>query len=142
MSFGDLTYHPLFVEWFTTLMDDDIEVGGEVQALLDALERHGPALGDPEVHPVVTSRLGLRALRRTPPTGVTPYADGAPVLRVLYGFARAPQAPIRAVVLLGGDKTGRGSKWYPPAVAEAESRLVTLANQRRWEVCTIKMRET
>lgn len=138
----DLSYHPLFTAWFTMVMDDDIEIGGEVQALLDALGRYGPALGGPEAHPVVTSMLGLRALRRTPATDVTPYADGPPVLRVLYGFARAPQAPIRAVVLLGGDKTGLGSRWYPPAVAEAESRLVALANQRRWEVCTIKMRET
>lgn len=62
----DLIYHPLFTAWFTKVMDNDSEIGGEVQALLDALERHGRSLGDPEAHPVVTSSLGLRALRRRP----------------------------------------------------------------------------
>jgi len=137
----DLSYHPLFIAWLTSLMEVSLEVGGEVQALLDALERHGQALGDPEAHAVVTSKLGLRALRRTPATDVTPYADRPPVLRVLYGFARPQRASIQAVILLGGDKTELGSRWYPPAVAEAESRLITFANRRRWDICTIKVRE-
>lgn len=68
----EVVYHPYFLEWFE-------------------LAVHGRELGDPESHPVVTSQLGLRALRRTPPTGVTPYAEGPPVIRILYGFV-APAA--------------------------------------------------
>jgi hypothetical protein len=44
------------------------------------------------------------------------------VLRVLYGFCRAG-AHEMAVVLVGGDKTTLGSRWYPPHVAEAQLRL-------------------
>jgi hypothetical protein len=39
--------------------------------------------------------LGLRALRRTPPTAVTPYAEGPPVIRFLYGFAAPIQQELR-----------------------------------------------
>jgi hypothetical protein len=81
----EVVYHPYFLEWFEELVDVDVEVAGEIHALIDALAAHGRELGDPESHPVVTSRLGLRALRRTPPTGVTPYTQGPPVIRVLYG---------------------------------------------------------
>lgn len=42
---------------------------------------------------------------RTRPTGVTPYAEGPPVLRLLYGFVQGSQEPVQAVLLLGGDKT-------------------------------------
>lgn len=79
----EVIYHPYFLEWFEELVDVNIEVAGEIQALIDALAAHGRDLGDPESHPVVTSRLGLRALRRTPPTSVTPYAEEPPVMRVL-----------------------------------------------------------
>ncbi|MDQ2727953.1 MAG: hypothetical protein M3Y91_08860 [Actinomycetota bacterium] len=128
----ELAYHPGFVRWFAQLADVDIEIAGEVQALVDALSEHGLDLGDPESHPVVTSSMGLRALRRTPPTAQTPYAIGPPVLRILYGFAAPPAEPLRAVLLFGGDKTRLGSRWYPPAVAEAERRLTILAGQLRW----------
>jgi hypothetical protein len=52
------------VEWFEALVEADVEIAAEVQALVDALEEFGADLGDPESHPVVTSRLGLRSLRR------------------------------------------------------------------------------
>ena len=88
----------------------DIEIAGEIQALIDALAARGRELGHPESHPVVTSRLGLRALRRTPPTSVTPYADGPPVIGVLYGFVAPVRGQLRAVLLLGGDKTDLGNR--------------------------------
>ena len=122
----EVVHHPYFLEWFEELIDVDIEVAGEIQALIDALAAHGRELGNPESHPVVTSRLGLRALRRTPPTGVTPYAEGPPVIRVLYGFAAPVQREVRAVLLLGGDKTDLGNRWYPTNLAETERRLTGL----------------
>lgn len=116
------------------MVEEDIGVAGEVQALIDALGRHGRDLGDPESHPVVTSTLGLRALRRTPPTNVTPHAERPPVIRILYGFVRPATGEVRAVLLLGGDKTQLGNRWYPANLAEAERRLTVLAGQRNWRV--------
>lgn len=123
----------------TKLVQSDVEVGGEVQALIDALEEHGTALGDPESHAVVTSSLGLRTLRRTPPTTPTPYSTGPPVLRVLYGFAAPPVQPLKAVLLLGGDKTTLGSRWYPPAISEAERRLIVMTGQLGWRVVSVRV---
>lgn len=51
----EVVYHPHFLEWFGRLVHADMEVAGDVQALIDALGAHGRALGDPESHPVVTS---------------------------------------------------------------------------------------
>lgn len=67
------------------------------------------------------------------PTKEVPYATGPPVIRVLYGFVTAG-SELRAVVLLGGDKTVLRSRWYPPAVAEAERRLVDLSGRKGWTI--------
>jgi hypothetical protein len=138
-AYVEVVQHPAFTEWMTKLVEADVEVGGEVQALIDALEEHGTALGDPESHPVVTSPLGLRTLRRTPPTTTTPYSTGPPVLRVLYGFAAPPAQPLNAVLLLGGDKTTLGSTWYPPAISEAERRLIVMTGQLGWHVVPMRL---
>ena len=127
----ELFYRPLFEQWYCQLLDEWEEIAGEVMALLSALEEFGADLGGPFSHPVKMSDCRLRALRRTPPTEVTPYAEDPPVLRILYGFAAASDG-IRAVVLYGGDKTELGNQWYPAAVAEAERRFVTLCGQKRW----------
>ena len=137
----DVEYHPGFALWLEEVVEMDVEVGGDLLALLGKLEEHGDRLGDPESHPVVTSSMGLRALRRTPSTDSTPYAVGPPVLRVLYGFARPPSRPVRAVVLLGGDKTARGNRWYPPAVAKAESRLAEHTRARGWRIVKLRAGE-
>ena len=125
MHVMEVRYHPLFERWLMELAEADEEIFGEVVALLTALETHGRDLDDErreESHPVVTSRYDMHALRRTPPTDVTPYAERPPVLRILYAVCRAPIGE-RAVVLLGGDKTELGNAWYPANVAEAEARL-------------------
>lgn len=121
----DVCYHPLFERWLVELTAADEEVFGEVMALLAALEMHGRDLDDEsreESHPVVTSRFDLHALRRTPPSEAAPYADGPPVLRILYAVCTRNSSEM-AVVLLGGDKTELGSHWYPVNVKEAEGRL-------------------
>lgn len=129
----EVVWHPLFGRWFHALLEATEEAAGDVMALLTALENHGTALGDPESHPVVTSQCRLRALRRTPPTTVTPHATRPPVIRVLYGFA-SNGSELEAVVLHGGDKTTLGSRWYPPAVLEAERRLVTYCGRMGWTI--------
>jgi len=101
-------------------------------ALLTALEEHGRDLDDEdreESHPVVTSRYDMHALRRTPPSESTPYADGPPVLRILYAICRTASGAERAVVLLGGDKTTLGNHWYPVNLNEAQARLENYCRQ-------------
>ncbi len=62
-------------------------------------------------HPIVTSRFELFALRRTPPTIYTPYADGPPVLRIPYVWFDIGGGGEVAVVMLVGDKTKLGNEW-------------------------------
>lgn len=133
MNAVEVLWHPLFRRWFEDLLEESPEIAGEIMALLAALEEHGTELGDPESHPVVTSGCRLRALRRTPPTDATPYAVDPPVLRVLYGFV-ADQGRLKAVALYGGDKTTLRNRWYPPAVLEAERRLVAMCGRMGWEI--------
>ena len=63
-----------------------MDLFGEVMALLRALEDYGHDIEgrQPEdaSHPIVTSRFRMFALRRTPPTVHTPYAEEPPVLRI------------------------------------------------------------
>ena len=130
----EIIYQSDFASWWMKTAHSDVEVAGDIQALIDALERHGKALGDPESHSVAISKLGLRALRRTPPTDVTPYAVDPPVIRVLYGFVDRGDGQLAAVLLLGGDKTKLQNDWYPSNVGEAERRLTILAGKEKWRI--------
>ena len=126
----EVYFHPLFDRWLRSLGDEDTddavdwwEVRTEIAALLMALETHGRNLGDPECHEVVSSRYDMHALRRTPPTPTTPYADTPPVLRLLFAFATGEQGTEVAIVLVGGDKARLGNRWYRPNVQRAQERL-------------------
>lgn len=128
----EVRYHPIFEAWLTDLAEGDDEIFGEVMALLSALELHGRDLDDEtrdESHPVVTARYDLHALRRTPPTQTTPYADSPPVLRIIYGCCTRPDGTDVAVVLLAGNKTALGNSWYPPNITEAQARLDNYTRQ-------------
>jgi len=128
----EVQYHPLFKRWLTELADGDEEIFGEVMALLVALEQHGRGLHDgtrDESHPIVTARYDLHALRRTPPSQSTPYAIGPPVYRVIYGYCTRHGGTDVAVVLTGGDKTTLGNHWYPPNIAESQTRLEQYTRQ-------------
>ena len=126
----DVYLHPLFDDWLQSLsgevIDDGVDwwdVRTDIAALLMALEKHGRDLGDPECHEVVSTRYDMHALRRTPPTETTPYAVSPPVLRLLFAFVTDDMGNEAAVVLIGGDKTQLGNRWYPPHVQRAEERL-------------------
>ncbi len=56
------------------------------------------------------------------------------MIRVLYGFVASVQREVRAVLLLGGDKTDLGNRWYPTNLAEAERRLTVFAAQQGWRI--------
>lgn len=96
-----------FITWWDTLTDKQQD---ELTGRIELLERHGPGLGRPVVDTITGSSLAnLKELRAR--------SDGAD-LRVLFIFD-----PLRrAVLLLGGDKTGQWSEWYQRAVPEAERR--------------------
>ena len=123
-------FHPVFASQYEELCSNTslLEVAGEVTQLIDSLERYGHAVEgvathDPS-HPVVTSRLAMFALRRTPPTHYTPYAISPPVIRVPYvWFTDIAQSDELAVVMLMGDKTDLGNNWYPAKVAYIENTL-------------------
>ena len=122
-------YHPAFARRYEWLCQQAAlqDIAGEVSQLLSALEEYGHEIEgeadeDPS-HPVVTAKVQMFALRRTPPTGVTPYADGPPVLRIPYVWFFGNDGEV-AVVMMIDDKTELGNRWYPHAVARIEGELI------------------
>ena len=120
----------MFADQITALCENPkaMDTAGEVMALLGALEEHGrdlegEATDDPS-HPIVVSRYHMFALRRTPPTAYTPYADAPPVIRIPYVWFVDGDGPEFAVVMLMGDKTRLGSYWYPAQVKKIEDQLI------------------
>ncbi len=125
----EVRLHPLFRRWLDELAEQEagevdwFEVYVEVMALIAALGEFGRELGDPESHPVVSTSYDIHALRRAPPTSTTPYADGPPVLRILYGFVTSNDGEEIAVVAVGGDKTALGNTWYQANLTRAQDRI-------------------
>ena len=129
-----VVYHPTFVRQLRELNavavaeDWYMELLGDVVALVRALEEHGHHIegyqpGDAS-HPIVTSRFELFALRPTPPTIYTPYADSPPVLRIPYVWFDVGDGGGVAVVMLVGDKTQLGNEWYPSVVRQIEGIMI------------------
>jgi hypothetical protein len=100
----DVEYTDQFGVWWESLDGDQQE---RVAAAVELLAEIGPGLGRPLVDTLVGARhANLKELR---PRGGH--------LRVLFAFD-----PRRvAVLLLGGDKSGRWSEWYRQAIPAAES---------------------
>ncbi len=90
-----------------------------IRAAVAVLEQHGPALGRPLVDTVHGSRhANMKELR---PLGSN--------IRVLFAFD-----PRRvAILLIGGDKTGRWTAWYkrmiPPADQLYDDHLESLRRE-------------
>ena len=93
-----------WVAWWDSLTEDEqVAVGRPIYLL----EVHGVALGDPYSSSIKGSSFALRELR-------TKY-QGRP-FRVFYAFDPKRQA----VLLIGGDKTGR-DRFYDEMVPVAET---------------------
>jgi hypothetical protein len=92
-----------FAAWYHGLSSDQSDA---VDAAVGTLEAKGPALGRPFVDTLHASRhANMKELR---PRGGN--------LRILFAFD-----PRRtAVLLLGGDKTGRWKEWYEEAIPVAD----------------------
>ena len=93
-----------YTTWYRGLTDAQRE---SVQTAVEALEVGGPALRRPFVGILASSRFpNMKELR--PPRGN---------LRIIFAFD-----PRRsAILLLGGDKTGRWEEWYERAIPKADS---------------------
>lgn len=96
----------LIRDWFGTL-DEDTQLN--VAAAIDLLAEEGPNLKRPFVGAIEGSRFrNMKELR--------PSSSGASEIRILFAFD-----PVRrAILLLGGDKRGRWSKWYKEAIPVAD----------------------
>lgn len=104
MAVWDIEVTDVFERWWDSLSDSERQ---DVRAAIDLLEVRGPALRFPHCSAVVTSRHNqMRELRIQ--------HQGRPY-RVLYAFD-----PKRmALILLGGDKTGK-DRWYEVNVPVAD----------------------
>jgi hypothetical protein len=92
-----------FEEWFTGLNDADTNA---VARVVDMLGMYGPTLPHPYSSSIIGASMALRELRIQ--------SQGRP-LRVFYAFD-----PLRrAVLLLGGDKTG-DKRFYETMIPRAE----------------------
>lgn len=96
-------YTDEFDEWFQEL---DEGAQDAVERAVEVLETDGPALGRPLVDTIKRSRhANMKELR---PIGTN--------IRVLFAFD-----PRRtAILLLGGDKTGRWNAWYSAMIPRAD----------------------
>jgi hypothetical protein len=93
-----------FREWYEDL---DMDEQGPIDAVVALLEECGVALGFPYTSAIEGTQYPLRELRIQ--------AKGRP-FRILYAFDLLRQA----VLLIGGDKTGR-DRFYEEFVPQAEA---------------------
>jgi hypothetical protein len=104
--------------WFESLTEEEQDA---VIAAVDVLEDRGPTLGRPLVDTIKQSRhKNMKELR--PPAGD---------VRILFAFD--PER--KAILLLGGDKSGSWNKWYDKNVPVADhlfdQHVASLKEQRR-----------
>lgn len=94
--------------WFNALSPADRALAS---AAIDLLRDRGPLLGRPVVDRITGSKLhNLKELR--------PGSTGTTEVRVLFVF----DPKRRAVLLVGGDKSGRWQDWYKTNIPLAEQR--------------------
>jgi hypothetical protein len=91
-----------FVSWSRGL---DAELRDKVVGAIERIVDRGPTLGRPDVGTIKGSRLHkLKEARIDRGT------------RVMFAF----DSNRNAVMLLGGDKTGKWNRWYPSKIRQAE----------------------
>jgi hypothetical protein len=99
----EVEYTDFFGKWYHDLSED---LQDKVTAVVELLEERGPALGRPACDTLEGGRNpNLKELR---PLGTN--------VRILFVFD-----PRRtAILLVGGDKTGRWNEWYNEMIPVAE----------------------
>jgi hypothetical protein len=92
-----------FEDWYDSLNEQDSDA---VYRVVGLLEKLGPCLGYPHSSAIEGSEYPLRELR---------VQSGGHPLRILYAFDPKRQA----VLLVGGDKTGK-DRFYEKTIPKAE----------------------
>ncbi|GAA1867790.1 type II toxin-antitoxin system RelE/ParE family toxin [Myceligenerans crystallogenes] len=105
-----------FRQWFNTL-DRDTKL--QLTDAIDLLAERGPQLGQPLVDRIEGSQLhNMKELR--------PGSKGNTEIRALFAFD-----PWRsAILLIGGDKSGKWSSWYRIAIPQAERLFAEYLKER------------
>lgn len=113
----DVLFTDTFGDWWETLTSDQQDALAD---RVDLLQQQGPNLGRPIVDTIHGSAYNnMKELRIS--------RDGA--LRVLFIFD-----PIRrAILLLGGDKTGQWEQWYREAIPLADALYAEYLEELRKE---------
>jgi hypothetical protein len=112
----EVEFDPTFETWANSIGQSDAEA---LLAAIRVLRNHGPALGRPLVDTVKGSRhKNMKELR--------PGSTGRTEIRVLFAF----DPKRRAILLVGGDKSGNWSKWYQVNVPIADKRSEAHLNKR------------
>jgi hypothetical protein len=93
-----------FAGWYTVLSDRQQK---SAEAAVEKLEEVGPGLGRRLVGEIKATRI--KNLKELIPPGGN--------LRILFVF----DPPRTAILLLGGDKSGRWAAWYREAIPAAEA---------------------
>lgn len=105
----EVEFDPSFEAWADQLAQPDAEA---LLAALRVLRDRGPTLGRPLVDTLEGSRhKNMKELR--------PGSTGRSEIRVLFAFG--PEC--RAILLVGGDKSGDWSRWYDVNVPVADERF-------------------
>jgi hypothetical protein len=101
----EVLFTDAFGEWWDTLTGDQQDA---VVDRVDLLQQHGPNLGRPTVDTISGSaHNNMKELR----------ASKGGALRILFIFD-----PIRrAILLLGGNKSGQWEQWYREAIPAADA---------------------
>ena len=97
----EVEYTDRFEQWWCRLALDKQR---RISAAVDLLVLDGPNLGRPYVDTIARSRhSNMKELR-------------VGTLRILFAFD-----PLRkAILLVGGDKSGQWTRWYPRAIRRAD----------------------
>jgi hypothetical protein len=115
----EVEYTDEFSQWWDSLTEDE-QIA--VAARVALLEQHGPNLRRPAVG-------AIKGSRHDPQMKELRVAVGGGQLRILFVFD-----PRRvAVLLIGGNKSGRWNEWYPAAIQQADALYDTLLTELREE---------
>lgn len=110
----EVEYTDQFEQWWQTLTVDEQR---HIAQAIELLSEHGPGLGRPLVDTITNSRhQHMKELR-------------ASTTRTLFAFD-----PLRSAILLfGGDKSGKWNAWYVQAIPTADDlydeHIDTLKNE-------------
>ena len=108
--------------WLDNLQVTDAKTADLVDDAIYALSRSGPTLGRPLVDTIAGSKIkNLKELH--------PGSSGTSEVRILFVFD-----PWRsAILLVAGDKSGKGKRWYAEAIPRAEQLYEIYLKERAEE---------